>query len=121
MFKGMKDAYFFSKVCGVCIKAFGVDLMPLDKKMNGQLMRAVCESRSRNHSPEQAATLGVSKGLRFLASKVNVPSGNTPDHHMYANWAMIVDGWAAQGLVDDLTRSAFADAVDFVLMMATKR
>ena len=89
--------------------------------MNGQLLTEARGSRSKKHTPEQAATLSVAKGLRFLAAKVNVPEGNSADHHMYARWATIVDGWAAQGLVDHSARSQFSDAIEFVLMMASKR
>ena len=121
MFSGVKDSIYFSKVCGICIKSFGVDLMPLDRKMNGQLLDATRFCRSKKYAPEHAVTVCVAKGLRFLAANVNAPGDNSPDHRMYARWATIVDGWTAQELIDGSARSQFADAIDFVLMMASKR
>ena len=121
MFTWHKDSVYFSKMCGIVIKSFGFDLIPLDRRMNGQLLDAARECRSRKYPPEHAATVCISKGIRFLATKVNAPKGNASADREYARWAAIIDGWEAQGLVDGSAKSQFADAIDFVKMMASKK
>ena len=121
MFSVLKDSAYFSRMCGIVVKSIGVDLIPLDRRMNGQLLDAARKCRTRRVPPEHAATVCLTKGLRFLATKANAPRGNAVADREYARWAAVIDGWEAQGLVDGSARSQFAEAIDFVKMMASKK
>lgn len=120
MFSALKDAAYFSKVSGLCLKSFGVDLIPVSKAMNGELLTTTTRCRNEGLSQEEATTRCIAKGLRFLTNQVDVPDGNSPNHSQLARWSTIVEGWMAQGLIDPEAYDEFADTISYVLDAANR-
>ena len=115
MFSAFKDSAYFSKVCGLCLGTFGVELMSVDKALNGQILATTAQCRKERRSLEEAATRCIAKNLRFLARRVDTPRGNSPNHAEYARWAAVVEGWLAQGLIQPEAYNQFVDTVLAVL------
>ena len=120
MFSAFKDAAYFSRVSGLCLKSFGVDIIRVSKAMNGELLTTTTRCRNEGLSLEEAATRCIAKSLRFIVGQVDIPDGNSPNHAQYARWATVVEGWLEQGLIDGDAYGEFGDTISYVLDAANR-
>lgn len=111
MLTALRDSRYYSKVARCGMEAFGIDF----NKMCGiykDLMPAIISGRKAGQSVQEAVTIGLALTISYLSSKAEYKEGDSVDYIKIGTYAVIIDGWVAQGLVRPSFRNIFLESID---------
>lgn len=115
MFETLRSAALFMRAATTARDAFGINLVHADKLANGRITALVLHAGLPDKwTREEAAVAGLSLSILQILDDHDGYAAPEWDLRHLARHAVIVDGWAAQGLVRPGVRDLFQDALDGV-------
>lgn len=109
MFENHKRAWYFSGVCNLCMRSFGIDPMAWDIRTDGAVQEIVETSRKENKTREEAAVTFLMAIHIELSSTIHEvwAQGQRPDFGVFLSQKKVVQDWSDRAKIDQEHHRSF--------------